>query len=102
MRILPTPCARGPRTRRRTPAAPPRRSRRIAGVDPELPAGDATTRNKRKVMRALNIIEENEGIGQESLDEYSKLFGHCLPDSHVQALAALFGWAIPEDEEGDN
>jgi len=53
-------------------------------------------------MRALNIIEENEGIGQESLDEYSNLFGQCLPDSHVQALAALFGWAIPEDEEGDN
>lgn len=53
-------------------------------------------------MRALHVIEENEGINQEALDEYNKHFGHSLPESHVQALAALFGWATPEDVGEDS
>jgi len=102
-KILPTPQANTLRSRVRTPAAPhpPRRSRRIAGVEPELPTGGATSKYKKKVMRALDIIGETEGIDEQSLDEYSKLFSQSswLPDTHVQAMAALFGWVTPDEEE---
>lgn len=103
VRILPALHTARPRARTRTPSAPPRRSRRVAGFDPVPPAaGTTNTRNKKNVMRALHVIEENEGINQEALDEYSMLFGHPLPESHVQALAALFGWATPEEVDMDS
>lgn len=64
--------------------------------------GDASsTRSKKKVMRALGILGENEGISQQALDEYSKMFtgtSSSLVYSHSQALAALFGWAVPEED----
>jgi hypothetical protein len=41
------------------------------------------------------VIDENEGIDQEALDCYSKLFDKPLSPSHIQALAALFGWSAP-------
>ena len=47
-------------------------------------------------MRALQVIDVNEGISQEALQRYSRLFDQPLPPSHVQALAALFGWTAPE------
>jgi hypothetical protein len=34
-------------------------------------------------MRTLELIEENEGIDQQALDDYAKLFKHPLPDSHL-------------------
>jgi hypothetical protein len=55
-------------------------------------------------MRTLELIEENEGIDQQALDDYAKLFKHPLPDSHLQALSALFNWSLPEvfgEGEGD-
>lgn len=53
-------------------------------------------------MRTLNIIEEHEGITPNALDEYFKLFGQPLSDSHLQALTALFNWSLPEVlEPGD-
>jgi beta-glucosidase/6-phospho-beta-glucosidase/beta-galactosidase len=48
-------------------------------------------------MRTLQLIEEHEGIDQQALDDYAKLFKQPLPDSHVQALAALFHWSLPEN-----
>lgn len=96
-----TPCVTRPKAQARTPSAPPCRSRQIAGVEPEPSAG-FTTRNKKKVMRALHVIKESEGISQETLGQYGKLFSQPLPSSHVQALAALFGWATPEDVNGEN
>uniref|UniRef100_K4AI77 Uncharacterized protein n=1 Tax=Setaria italica TaxID=4555 RepID=K4AI77_SETIT len=100
-RILPTPCTNRIRTRARTPAAPPRRSHRIAGVELEPVGNTASSRNKKKVMRALDIIGETEGIDQHALDEYGKLFtrSSSITASHVQAPAALFGWATPVEEE---
>ena len=61
---------------------------------------DASTRNKKKVMRALNIIGESEGISQEALEEYSEMFtsSASLVNSHAQALAALIGWTVPDEE----
>jgi hypothetical protein len=53
-------------------------------------------------MRALHVIKESEGFSHEALDDYGKPFGQPLPNSHVQALAALFGWATPEDVNGES
>jgi len=52
-------------------------------------------------MRTLGIIGQAEGIDQRSLEEYSKLFtSSCaLVSTHVQAMAALFGWATLDEEE---
>jgi hypothetical protein len=79
-------------------AAPPRRSRRIAGIGVEFQSvfGDGQNRFRKKVMRALQVIDVNEGVSQEALQKYSRLFDQPLPPSHVQALAALFGWTAPE------
>ena len=100
-KILPTPRANRLRSRTCAPCAPPRRSRRIAGMEPAPPSGGDSLRTKKKVMRALGIIGETAGIDQQSLEEYSKLFTGSarLPDSQALALSALFGWAAPEEEE---
>jgi hypothetical protein len=92
-RILPTPRASRLRSHARTPAAPPRRSRRIAGAAPEIADGGAPSRLKKKVMRALGIIGETEGISHESLEEYSRLFSQSssLITIHVKAMMVLFG-----------
>jgi hypothetical protein len=82
----------------------PRRSRRIAGAAVEFKPGDLERRSKKKVMRSLKIIGEQEGIDQQAQEEYVKLFEEPLSDSHVQALAALFKWNIPvalmQEEDG--
>jgi len=82
--------------RRYKSGATPRRSRRLAGADVEFPLNDLNRRTK-KAMRSLDIISENEGIDQQALDDYAKLFGHPLSDSQLQALAALFNWSLPDD-----
>jgi hypothetical protein len=53
--------------------------------------------SRKKVMRALDIIGENEGINQQAQDEYAKLFGHCPSTTHIQAMTAMFNWSLPED-----
>ena len=71
-------------------------------MEPAIPGGGgATSRTKKKVMRALDIIGEMAGIDQQSLEEYSRLFSGSarLPDSQALALSALFGWAAPDEEE---
>jgi len=78
-KILPTPRAPKPRARSHTSAAPPRRSRRIAGVGPESPSGAVPTRYRKRVMTVLNVVNENDGIHQDVLDAYGKLFGQALP-----------------------
>ena len=102
-KILPTPRANRLRSRACVQRAPPRRSRRIAGMQPDSNGGGAPSRTKKTVMRALGLIGESAGIDQQSLEEYCKLFtgSASLPDIHVQALAALFGWVAPVDEEQD-
>jgi hypothetical protein len=54
---------------------------------------DLGGRTTRKVMRSLYIITMNEGISQEALDEYARLFKCPLTQSEVEALSALFGWS---------
>jgi len=52
-------------------------------------------------MRALDLIGESEGITPEALDEYGKLFtpSCSLVSSQSQALAAQFGWTVPDEDE---
>lgn len=52
---------------------------------------------KKKAMQALDILGEQEGIDQQALDDYAKLFGQPLCDSHVCALTALFNWSLPDE-----
>jgi hypothetical protein len=71
------------------------------GVEPEIVGAASATRNKKKVMRALDLIGESEGITPEALEAYGKMFTQScsLAASHTQALAALFGWAVPDEDE---
>jgi hypothetical protein len=69
----------------------------------EFRLGDLERRSKKKAMRSLQIIGEQDGIDQQAQDEYAKLFEKPLSAVHVQTLAALFKWDIPAgwDQEED-
>jgi hypothetical protein len=95
--ILPTPCI-SRRKRQLLPPGAPRRSRRLAGIGVESPKQPSPSRFKKRVMRSLDIISEQEGIDQQALEEYAKFFTQPLSTSHIQALAALFGWSSPDVE----
>jgi hypothetical protein len=63
----------------------------------EFHLGDHEIRAKKKVMRTLDIIGENEGINQPALDEYAKLFSHRPSASPIQTMTALFNWSLHYD-----
>jgi beta-glucosidase/6-phospho-beta-glucosidase/beta-galactosidase len=52
-------------------------------------------RGEKQVMRTLKVITENASINQQAVEDYENLFQHPLTQSHVEALAALFGWETP-------
>jgi len=56
---------------------------------------DLGRRSMKKAMATLHIISETEGISQEAIDAYAKLFSQPLSQCHVVALSALFGWSAP-------
>jgi hypothetical protein len=95
--LLPTPKAK----KRRKPAIPSqglRRSRRVAGLGaeniPQIP------RAKILVMKAIHNTSDTNQFNREDLETYAKLFCHPLSYPQVQALASLFGWAVPDDLGG--
>ena len=96
-RLVPLPVIQ----KRRKKAAPsgslPRRSRRVTGTAPCSP-GPVLSVTQMRVMRQRGF-EEREIIQPEAQDIYSKLFGPLLSDSHVCALAAIFGWEVGEGEQ---
>jgi hypothetical protein len=47
-------------------------------------------------MRSLGFKDDQEVFCHADQDSYATLFTHPLSSAHVQALAALFGWSIPE------
>jgi hypothetical protein len=49
-------------------------------------------------MRQLGF-EEREIIQLNAKDNYSKLFRTFLSDSHVCALAVIFGWEVGDGEQ---
>jgi hypothetical protein len=72
--VLPVPAINKRRHKTLPPGDTPRRSRRIAGVETEFGLNDLERRTKKRAMRTLELIEEHEGIDQQALDEYAKLF----------------------------
>lgn len=78
------------------PGQTPRRSRRLAGVQAEFQMDELEKRSKKKAMHTLHIIDEQEGIDQQAQSDYNKLFGEPLSNVHVEALAALFKWSLPD------
>jgi hypothetical protein len=68
----------------------PRRSRRVAKLPPDL--GNISV---AKVCRHLGYFGDHEEISLENVARYVKLFKNGLSRSHVEAMAALFGWEVP-------
>jgi hypothetical protein len=81
--LLPVPVIHKRRRKSQLVDETPRHSRQLAGAAVEFHLGDLEIRAKKKVMRALDIIGENEGINQPALDEYAKLFNHRPSASHI-------------------
>jgi hypothetical protein len=48
-------------------------------------------------MRHLGF-GEREVMDSSAQDSYSKLFKPFLSDSHISAMAAIFGWSVGEGE----
>ena len=46
-----------------------------------------------------NVDTGNEGISEEAMGQYVKMFEETLSHDHVKALAALFGWNAPSCDE---
>ena len=64
-------------------------------MEAELP-GILDAGSRKTVMRSLVFELEHEHVNQKTMVDYVKLFSGPLSASHVQALAALFGWSPPE------
>ncbi|CAD6246850.1 unnamed protein product [Miscanthus lutarioriparius] len=95
--LLPLPVIHMRRVKAVAPGSLPRRSRRVAGVDPCSP-GLVTTEAQRRVMRSLGFACK-EKIDLKTQDAYFKIMGSQLNESHVAAMAAIFGWNIEEDAQ---
>jgi hypothetical protein len=65
----------------------PRRSRRVVKFPPELGSESAA-----KVCRFLGFCDEQENISFQD----ASLFDAALSSDHIAALAALFGWEVPQ------
>jgi hypothetical protein len=90
--LLPTP--RFPKRRKKPLPSNfiPRRSRRVAKFPPELGSEAAA-----QVCRHLGFCDDNEVIFVQDARKYAKLFVSGLCSIHIAALAALFGWTVPQN-----
>jgi hypothetical protein len=100
--LLQAPTTREPGNMVHLVASTPWHSRRIAGAGVEFQMGEMARRTTKKVMKSLNIIGENDGVNQQAQEAYSKLFSEPLSCTHLQVLAALFGWSNPESSSLEN
>jgi hypothetical protein len=61
--------------------------------------------NPTESMQKLGLVSEHEVMGPKAREEYGRLFNKPLSQSHVEALASLFGWHMSDIEhatgEGD-
>jgi hypothetical protein len=80
----------------------PRRSRRLAGVQAEFNMSELERRSRKKAMRALGIITERDGVSEQAQEDYANVFKQCITEMQVEALAALFNWAIPNFTDHDS
>jgi hypothetical protein len=74
-----------------------RRSHRIAGMGAKIGKQDLPSRATKKVMKALKVVGELEEIDQQTRKDYEKIFSERLPLNHIEALAAFFGWKVPDE-----
>ncbi|KAJ1280717.1 hypothetical protein BS78_04G253900 [Paspalum vaginatum] len=83
--------------RRRVKHLPPdftlRRSERLKNKQGK--PSSAKLQTQRDLMQQLDLVEANATIGDQELQGYCSLFDQPLSQSHVAALAALFGWLPP-------
>ena len=92
--LLPHPRIQKRRAKKPPSGSLPRRSRRVAGAEPCSP-GPVISVAQRKVMRSLGFgLQEKIDVAVQ--DEYGKLYGQKLNESHVSTLAAIFGWTVEE------
>jgi hypothetical protein len=96
MSLLPTPGNSIQRKKAVQPGQTPRRSRRLAGIQAEFKMDELDRRSKKKAMRTLRIIGEQDDIDQQAQNDYNMLFRELLSNAHVEALAALFNWSLPD------
>jgi hypothetical protein len=80
----------------------PRRSCRLAGIQAEFNMSELERRSRKKAMRALGIITEQEGVTEQAQEDYANVFKQCITEMQVEALAALFNWAIPDFTDHDS
>ena len=95
--LLPQPVIQKRRSKLPPPGSLPRRSRWVAGAGPCSP-GPLVTEAQKRVMRQLGF-SEREVIEPEAQDRYCKLYNPLLSDSHVSAIAAIFGWIVGNGEQ---
>ncbi|GJN25111.1 hypothetical protein PR202_gb12898 [Eleusine coracana subsp. coracana] len=50
-------------------------------------------------MRKLGLLAPTNRLSQEARDEYIRLFDHPLSRTQLAAVAAIFGWTVPESCE---
>ncbi|KAJ1255933.1 hypothetical protein BS78_K130600 [Paspalum vaginatum] len=54
---------------------------------------------QRRVIHSLGFFGETEKIDAAAQDQYSKLFDSVISETHLCALAAIFGWAVEDGLE---
>jgi len=94
--LVATPAVQKRRKKTQGPVTMPRRSRRLANLPPETDRAAAST-----VCRKLGLTTEEGRISDECLDRYVKSYNNLLGRDDVAALSALFGWAVPTEEQFD-
>lgn len=96
--LLPQPDVPKRRAKQLPPDFVPRRSGRLAKKGTGAPSA-AVKQVQTELARRLGLVEDREVVGEAALEEYRQLFNRPLSQSHVRALAALFGWAPPDQVE---
>jgi len=92
--LVPVPAVQKRRAKTAGPISLPRRSRRIAKLPPESDRASASL-----VCRKLGLTEEDGRISDEALYRYTKSYNHLLGQDHLAAVAALFGWEVPPEDQ---
>jgi hypothetical protein len=54
---------------------------------------------QHNLMRKLGLVSGHEVMGPKAREDYGCLFNKPLSQSHVEALASLFGWHVPDMEQ---
>ena len=88
--VLPTPPPQCRRRRQAVSTLPPRRTRRIARLPPEIDHQAAAT-----ICRRLGFTEDQGQITEEVKDKYARFFENPLSRDHMEALATLLGKQLP-------